>query len=77
MAKPPKIKNKTEVFIGVFGFLGIVFNLWRAMFTVDRPPFELFAYLLLTVFSTSFFSWLIYSNFRKRKDYDKPKDKKY
>lgn len=77
MGKPSRIKDKTSVIIGVLGLIGIVFNLWKAVFTVKRPPFELFAYLLLTVFSTVFFYWLISSNIRKNSEYDKPKDNEY
>lgn len=64
MAKPTIIKDKMSVFIGVLGFIGIVFNLWRTVFFIQRHPIDLFIYLLLSVFSTVFFSWLILSNIR-------------
>ncbi len=77
MPRPPRIKDGVSVFIGVIGVIGIVINLWISVFTTKRHPFNLFAYLLLTVFSTVFFVWLIDSNIRKNSEYDKPKDNVY
>lgn len=76
MGKPPRIKNKTAIFIGVLGFVGIVFNLWRSVFSIEKSSLDLFAYLLLSLFSTIFFSWLIFSNIRSNKEYSKSKKEK-
>lgn len=75
MAKPTIIKDKFSIFVGILGLVGVVFNLWRAVFNINRNSFELFTYLLLTVFATVFFSWLIFSNIRFPKK-DKNKEAK-
>jgi len=73
MGKPPRVKDWTAIIIGILGYVGVVFNLWKALFFVDFIGFNLFLFLVLCVFSTLFFSWLIFSNIRGNREYDKPK----
>jgi hypothetical protein len=68
MAKPTIIIDKVAFFIGIFGMCAIVFNLWKVAFAVRNNRLGLFFYLMMSIFSTFFFGWLITSNIRYLQD---------